>query len=110
VEARDAVGALARHMVLKVPDKADFRALAAQGAAELVAELPTAHQHTFVVFITRLSRTPKASPGAQGCKLRRRVQGLSFKPSTPSPLVGSPQERGKKAAGREGFGRVPRRQ
>ena len=59
MEARDAVGALARHVVLKVPDKADFRALAASAAAELVAELPTAHQHTFVVFITRLSRTPK---------------------------------------------------
>jgi len=60
VEARDAVAALARHVVLKVPDKADFRGLAAAAAAELVAELPTAHQHAFVVFAARLSRGTKA--------------------------------------------------
>ena len=60
MEARDAVAALARHVVLKVPDKADFRGLAAAAAAELVAELPTAHQHAFVVFAARLSRSTKA--------------------------------------------------
>ena len=69
MEARDAVGALARHVVLKVPDKADWRALAASAAAELVVELPTPHQHTFIVFITRLSRTPKACSHANSTPL-----------------------------------------
>ena len=53
------MAALARHTVLKAPDKADFRALAAAAAADLVAQLPTAHQHMFVGFIARLARTPK---------------------------------------------------
>jgi hypothetical protein len=56
------VAALARHVVLKAPDKADFRSLAAAAAVVLVAELPTAHQHAFMVFTARLSRASKARP------------------------------------------------
>ena len=57
--ARDAVAALARHIIIKAPDKADFRSLGADTAVGFVKELPAAVQTDFCVFLTRLSRTPK---------------------------------------------------
>lgn len=61
-DATEAVGALARHLVLKVPDKADFRALAVDSAVALIAALPSTHQQQFVIFAARLSKTPKVVP------------------------------------------------
>ena len=58
-ESWEAVGALARHVVLKTPDKADFRAVAAEASVALVSNLPVISQHQFVLFAARLSRTPK---------------------------------------------------
>lgn len=60
-ESWEAVGALARHVVLKAPDKADYRAVATEAAAILVLQLPAVNQHQFVLFAARLARTPKVS-------------------------------------------------
>lgn len=53
------MGAIARHIVLKTPDKADQRTIAADAAASIMIQLPVMHQHQFVLFIARLARTPK---------------------------------------------------
>ena len=58
-ETWEAVGALSRHVVLKTPDKADFRAVATDASVALVSNLPVISQHQFVLFAARLSRTPK---------------------------------------------------
>jgi len=58
-ESWEAVGALARHVVLKAPDKADYRAVATEAAVTLMCQLPTLNQHQFVLFAARLARTPK---------------------------------------------------
>lgn len=58
-EIWEAVGALARHIILKTPDKADQRAIATDAAASIMMQLPVMHQHQFVLFIARLARTPK---------------------------------------------------
>lgn len=60
-ESWEAVGALARHVVLKAPDKANYRAVATEAAVELVTELPAMNQHQFVLFAARLARTPKVT-------------------------------------------------
>ena len=60
-ESWEAVGALARHVVLKVPDKADYRAIATEAAVDLTTELPAMNQHQFVLFAARLARTPKVT-------------------------------------------------
>lgn len=57
--AHEAVAALARHIVMKAPDKADFRALAADAAVGLIKELPAPAQSGYCAFLARLSRTPK---------------------------------------------------
>jgi hypothetical protein len=59
-ECKEAVAALARYVVLKAPDKADFRALAADCAVGLARALPAPERARFVVFAARLSRTAKA--------------------------------------------------
>lgn len=58
-ESWEAVGALARHIILKTPDKADLRLIATDAAASVMSQLPIMHQHQFVLFIARLARTPK---------------------------------------------------
>lgn len=58
-DCKEAVAALARYVVLKTPDKADFRSLAVDCAIKLIADLPTADRNRFVVFVARLSRTAK---------------------------------------------------
>ncbi|EIE24970.1 hypothetical protein COCSUDRAFT_83663 [Coccomyxa subellipsoidea C-169] len=62
LECREAVAALARYVVLKAPDKADFRSLAVDCAMQLTAELPMTDRTNFVVFAARLSRTAKGTP------------------------------------------------
>ena len=57
--AHEAVAALARHIVMKSPDKADFRSLAADAAVGFIKELPAAAQSGYCAFLARLSRTPK---------------------------------------------------
>ena len=51
--------AVAKHLVLRSPDKADFRAVAVDAAAVLVAELPAEHQCQYVLFTARLTQTSK---------------------------------------------------
>jgi len=58
-QCREAVAALARYVVLKAPDKADFRSLAVDCAIKLTADLPISVRNSFVVFAARLSRTAK---------------------------------------------------
>lgn len=58
-EILDAVAALARHVCLKAPDKADCRAAAVKAASELLADLPQWEQEQFTGFVYNLSRTPK---------------------------------------------------
>jgi len=58
-ESWEAVGALARHVVLKAPDKADYRAVATEAAVALMSHLPVMNQHQFVLFAARLARTAK---------------------------------------------------
>lgn len=65
LECREAVAALARYVVLKAPDKADFRSLAVECAMQLTADLPMADRTNFVVFAARLSRTAKVRTEAQ---------------------------------------------
>ena len=61
-ESWEAVGALARHVVLKAPDKADYRAVATEASVGLMVQLPVISQHQFVLFAARLARTPKVTP------------------------------------------------
>ena len=61
-DCREAVAALARHLLLKAPDKADFRAIASQAATRLIHLLSPVDQHQFVVFAACLSRSAKVSP------------------------------------------------
>ncbi|BDA42617.1 probable condensin complex subunit 1 at C-terminar half [Coccomyxa sp. Obi] len=58
-ECRDAVAALARYVVLKAPDKADYRSCAVDCAIQLMADLPITDRNNFVIFTARLSRTAK---------------------------------------------------
>ncbi len=58
-DCKEAISALARYVVLKAPDKADFRGLAVDCAIKLIFDLPTADRNGFVVFTARLSRTAK---------------------------------------------------
>lgn len=53
-------------MVLKAPDKADYRSAAVEGAVALASALDTAEQQQFVGFVARLSRTPKVHSRAGG--------------------------------------------
>lgn len=56
-----AVAAAVRHIVIRAPDKAEFRATAVDSAMALLANLPPDCPRDFCVFVIRLSRTPKAS-------------------------------------------------
>jgi hypothetical protein len=65
------VAALARHVCLRAPDKADNRAAAIKAASELVVELPQWEQEQFVGFVFSLSRTNKVGlAGVCGCGRR----------------------------------------
>jgi hypothetical protein len=64
-EILDAVAALARHVCLKGPDKADCRAAAVKAASELLADLPQWEQEQFTGFVYNLSRTQKVGAGLQ---------------------------------------------
>lgn len=68
-----AVAAVVRHIVIRAPDKADFRATAADSAMALLAHLAPAAQREFCVFVIRLSRTPKVS-AHKICKAARQWQ------------------------------------
>ena len=61
-ESWEAIGALARHVVLKAPDKADYRAVATEASVSLMMQLPIISQHQFVLFAARLAQTPKVTP------------------------------------------------
>ena len=52
------MAALARHVCLKAPDKADFRAAATEAAAQLAKMLAPGDQEQFVGFVYGLSRSP----------------------------------------------------
>ena len=60
---RGAVAALARYVLLKCPDKADFRGRAVDCAIKLTAGMPLRDRNDFVIFATRLSRTAKVCAG-----------------------------------------------
>ena len=60
---RGAVAALARYVLLKCPDKADFRGRAVDCAIQLTAGMPLRDRNDFVIFATRLSRTAKVGAG-----------------------------------------------
>ena len=54
------MAALARYVLLKCPDKADFRSRAVECATKLTSGLPQRDRNDFVIFTARLSRTAKA--------------------------------------------------
>ena len=58
-ESREAVLALAKHIMLKAPDKAEHRTIATDAAAFLLQIMPTEDQYAFVVFMACLSRSSK---------------------------------------------------
>ena len=60
------VAALARYVLLKCPDKADFRSRAADCAVRLTAGMPLRDRNDFVIFAARLSRTAKARSAHMG--------------------------------------------
>ena len=53
------MAALARYVLLKCPDKADFRSRAVECAVKLTSSLPQRDRNDFVIFTARLSRTAK---------------------------------------------------
>ncbi len=55
------MAALARYVLLKCPDKADFRSRAVECAVKLTSGLPQRDRNDFVIFAARLSRTAKAN-------------------------------------------------
>lgn len=60
-ESKAAVLALAKHISLKTPDKAEFRATAANAAIALLRQLSSPEQYNFVVFTASLSRSAKVA-------------------------------------------------
>lgn len=56
---QEAVAALARHVCLKAPDRAEPRANAVRAAATMVPLLPQWEQEQFVGFVFHLSRSSK---------------------------------------------------
>jgi condensin-2 complex subunit D3 len=60
-ESVDAVSALARHVCLRAPDRAEYRAAAVKVAADLAAALPAWEQEQFVGFLHGLARSPKVA-------------------------------------------------
>lgn len=75
-----AVAAAVRHIVIRAPDKAEFRATAVDSAMALLANLPPDFHRDFCVFVIRLSRTPKASI----CRTRQE-SGSAFAPEAGAP-------------------------
>ena len=75
--------AVAKHLVLRTPDKADFRAVAVDAAAVLVAELPAVHQNQYVLFTARLAQTSKV-PTCCCCQLSQSMPHLEV--VGPGPL------------------------
>lgn len=62
---------------MKTPDKADFRALAADTAVGFIRELPPPAQTDYCVFLTRMSRTPKVWRQQKfGCRAISRVKHM----------------------------------
>lgn len=53
-ECSESVAALARHVTLRAPDKAEFRVTAVEAAVGLLRLLPSSAQKQFVVFAARL--------------------------------------------------------
>ncbi|KAK9813253.1 hypothetical protein WJX72_011494 [[Myrmecia] bisecta] len=98
--AKDAVAALARHVILKAPDRAEYRALAAEAAVALVAHLPAAEQHTFVMFVARLSRTPKVSQRLLAVELAPVLLHAFPDPFAPSAIIEAPVPSGTPASTR----------
>ncbi|KAL3140652.1 hypothetical protein ABBQ32_005218 [Trebouxia sp. C0010 RCD-2024] len=84
----EAVGALARHVVLKAPDKAEYRAVATEAAASLVVQLPAVNQHQFVLFAARLARTPKVCQRLLAVELAPVLLQTIQDPFSPSPAMG----------------------
>jgi hypothetical protein len=66
---QEAVAALARHVCLKAPDRAEPRANAVRAAAAMAPLLSQWEQDQFVGFVFNLSRSSKASRrgGGKGC-------------------------------------------
>jgi hypothetical protein len=62
-EVQEVVAALARHVCLKAPDRAEPRANAIRAAATMVPLLAQWEQDQFVGFVFHLSRSSKASSG-----------------------------------------------
>lgn len=58
-ESKDAILAVAKHIVLKAPDKADFRTTAAEAAVQLIQKLPAQEKYAFLIFAACLSRSAK---------------------------------------------------
>lgn len=58
----EAVAALARHVCLKAPDKAEFRVAAVEAASALMAQLHQDAQEQFVGFAYQLSKSPVVRP------------------------------------------------
>ena len=58
-ESREAISALAKHVILKAPDKADSRSIAINSAVTIVRMLPAEDQYQLMVFAACLSRSAK---------------------------------------------------
>ncbi|KAL0028583.1 hypothetical protein WJX79_003483 [Trebouxia sp. C0005] len=86
-ETWEAVGALARHVVLKAPDKADYRAVATEAAVALMSQLPVMAQHQFVLFAARLARTAKVSQRLLAVELAPRLLQTFQDPFAPSSAM-----------------------
>ncbi len=59
------MAALARHVCLAAPDKAEFRTAAIKGATDLITDLPQHEQDAFVGFTYSLSRSSKVRLGGR---------------------------------------------
>ena len=55
------MAAAARSVVLHAPDRAEYRAVAAEAAVSLIAAMTEADRNAFMTFVSSLSRTPKVA-------------------------------------------------
>ncbi|GAB4813688.1 hypothetical protein N2152v2_000734 [Parachlorella kessleri] len=105
-ESREAVAALARHVVLKAPDKAEFRAAAVEGAVALVLSLDAGEQQAFVGFVARLSRAPKVSQRQMAVELAPALLQSLEDPFAPVELPQPQAADGKTPAGANSKGNL----
>ncbi|GBF90548.1 hypothetical protein Rsub_03119 [Raphidocelis subcapitata] len=101
-EVQEAVAALARHVCLKAPDRADPRANAVRAAAAMVPLLSQWEQDQFVGFVFNMSRSNKVGQRCLAVALARELLMHLPEPFKQSTFEAAAQAGGPAPAGRDG--------